>query len=77
MFWLSGWFRIQQSQSPETDETESGHSDPAQFIESQHDSTGSWTGEPESIQIDRHFLPRVSGRLGVLAADHGKKLFNF
>jgi hypothetical protein len=72
---VSGWFWIQQGQSPKTDQAKHGHSDSAQFFESQHDSTRSRSGESENFQIDRNFLPRISGWLSILAANHGKKLF--
>jgi hypothetical protein len=73
---VSGWFWIQQGQSPKTDQAKHGRSDSAQFFESQHDSTGSRSGESENFQIDRNFLPRISGWLSILAANYGKnKLF--
>jgi hypothetical protein len=67
----AGRIRIQQGQPQEADHHEPGQPDPAQLSETEHDASGSGSGEPENIQVDRDILPRLSGWLGVLAANHG------
>ena len=64
------WF--QQSQPQKSYQAQHGKSDIAQFVETQYDSPGPGSGEPESFQINWNLLPRIFGRAGILATGHGK-----